>query len=125
MKKVVTGALVLFSIYGQAQKKQPMPKVQCVEMVTFKPKEDVSVDELMNAMRATNKVVKTFSGFISRTTSINEAGDFLDVVYWESREKALAAAQKVQQIPEVMKNFALIDPKSIQMHHFKVFAIQE
>lgn len=125
MNKIVTGLVVLISIYGHTQNKQPMSSVNCVEMVTFRPQQDVSTDELMKAMRATNEIVKTFSGFISRTTSINEDGEFLDLVYWESREKALSAAQKVQELPEVRKNFALIDPSSIHMQHFRVFAVQE
>jgi len=94
-------------------------------MVSFRPLENVSNETLMEAMKATNAIVKTFDGFISRTTSINEKGAFLDVVYWESKAKALEAAKKVQEVPEVMKNFALIDPQSINMQHFDIFAIQE
>lgn len=125
MKKVITGALLLFCCYAQTQKEQSMNQTKCVEIVVFRPQEEVNNEVLMKAMKATNEIVKTFDGFISRTTSMNEQGEFLDVVFWESKEKALSAAQKVQEIPEVMKNFALIDPKSIKMQHYEVFAIQE
>ena len=124
MKILLTGILVLSFINGQSQKNLSMKQVKCVEMVVFRPQKNVTKDELMQAMVATNEVVKNFDGFIHRSTSINEDGAFLDVVYWESKEQALDAASKVQQIPEVMKNFALIDPNSIKMQHFEVFSVQ-
>ena len=125
MKLLLTGFLVLASLYGHAQKNLSMKQVKCVEMVLFRPQENVNNDELMEAMMATNEIVKNFDGFIQRSTSINENGEFLDVVYWESKEQALQAAAKVQEMPEVMKNFALIDPNSIKMEHFEVFAVQD
>ena len=125
MKLLLTGFLVLTSLYGHAQKNLSMKQVKCVEMVLFRPQENVNNDELMEAMMATNEIVKNFDGFIQRSTSINENGEFLDVVYWESKEQALQAAAKVQEMPEVMKNFALIDPNSIKMEHFEVFAVQD
>lgn len=117
--------MVLTFGLGQAQKEISMKQVKCVEMVMFRPQEKVSNDELLKAMTATNKIVKNFDGFIHRSTSINDDGGFLDVVYWESKEEALEAAAKVQKIPEVMKNFALIDPNSIKMKHYEVFSVQD
>ncbi len=124
MKTVLTGILALSTFIGYAQKNSTMKRANCVEMVSFKPQKNVTDEQLMEAMRATNPIVKNFEGFISRTTSINEKGEFLDIVYWESKEQALQAAQKVQNIPEVMKNFALIDPNSITMEHFDIFESQ-
>ncbi|NQZ45331.1 MAG: hypothetical protein HRT65_13560 [Flavobacteriaceae bacterium] len=125
MKRIVTGMMVLYCLAAIAQKQEPMRIKNCVEMVVFRPNQGVSNDSLQQAMRATNAIVKEFDGFLSRTTSMNEAGEFLDVVYWESKAKALEAAEKVQHMPEVMQHFSLIDPKSISMKHFEVFAIQE
>ena len=96
-----------------------------MEVVTFKPKEGVSNEQLMEAMRSTNAIVKNFDGFLSRSIAIDQQGGFIDVVHWESLSQALRAAQQVQEIPEVMEHFALIDPKSIKMSHFEVFARQE
>ena len=125
MKYSVIGALAFMTMFGYAQNKTTMKKATSVEMVIFKPKKNVSKEQLMQAMRATNEIIKDFDGFISRSTSLNEKGEFLDVVYWENKALALAAAQKVQEIPMVLNNFALIDPQSIKMEHFDIFAIQE
>ena len=124
MKILLTGMLVLTFVSAHSQNKTVMKQVKCVEIVTFRPQENVSNDELMQAMKATNEVVQNFEGFIHRSTSIDEDGNFLDVVYWKSKELALKAASKIQEIPEVMKNFALIDHNSIKMKHFEVFSVQ-
>ena len=125
MKQVITGILACTLWMCHAQNKQTMMQATCVEVVTFRPLENVSTDNLKEAMVATNAIIKHLDGFISRTTSIDESGAFIDVVYWENKAKALQAAKTVMQIPEVAKNFALIDPKSIQMNHFEVFAMQQ
>ncbi len=124
MKLVLTGVLAFCIVHGHAQQKQNMKKASCVEVVTFRPIESVSNASLKEAMEATNTIVQNMDGFIARTTSIDENGEFIDVVYWENKWKALKAAQNIMQIPEVAKNFALIDPKSIAVKHYEIFARQ-
>lgn len=95
-----------------------------MEVVTFKTNPEYTNEQLQQAMETTNDIVKEFDGFVSRNISQNENGEFIDVVLWETKEQALNAAKQVPEIPELIKNFALIDPKSVVMKHYTIFAKQ-
>ncbi len=110
--------------YGCAQNEQEMKQATCMEVVTFRVNPNNTNEQLKEAMEATNPFVKEFDGFVSRNTSINEKGEFVDVVLWESKQQALKAAEQLMQNPELAKNFALIDPKSIVMNHYTIFSAQ-
>ena len=125
MKLVITGILACTLWIGHAQKMQTMNNATCVEVVTFRPMGNISQDSLKEAMASCNAIIKKLDGFISRTTSISETGEFTDVVLWETKAKALQAAEEAMKIPEIARNLALIDPKSIQMNHSEIFAIQQ
>mgnify|MGYP001819082821 FL=1 len=101
-----------------------MKQANCMEVVTFRVNPGNTNEELKKAMEATNQFVKEFDGFVNRNTSMSEDGEFVDVVLWESKEKALKAAEQLMQNPELAKNFALIDPKSIVMNHYTIFSAQ-
>ena len=101
-----------------------MKQANCMEVVTFRVNPDNTNEELKQAMEAANQFVKEFDGFVNRNTSMSEDGEFVDVVLWESKEKALKAAEQLMQNPELAKNFALIDPKSIVMNHYTIFSAQ-
>ncbi|WP_343485945.1 hypothetical protein [Allomuricauda sp. d1] len=122
MKLCAIGFLAFLMWNSHAQDKESMKKATCIEVVTFSPIENVAPTALEEAMKSTYEIIKTFDGFVGRTTAMDEKGTFIDVVYWESKEKALKAAEQVMQLPEVAKNFTLIDPKSIVMKHYEIFA---
>ncbi|TAI49207.1 hypothetical protein [Flagellimonas allohymeniacidonis] len=124
MKQIIIGVALMLMSYGCTQNEQEMKQASCMEVVTFKVNPNNTNEQLKQAMEATNQFIKEFDGFVSRNTSMNEEGEFVDVVLWESKAKALKAAEQLMQNPELAKNFALIDPKSIVMNHYTIFSAQ-
>lgn len=123
MKQLVTAMVAVLPFFGFTQQRSIMEaKEVCIEMVTFKKKLEYNVEETKAAMEKSNVFVEKYNGFIKRIISVNEEGLFLDIVYWESKEHAINAAQKLQQNEEFMKNFEVIDFSTVQMKHFDAFA---
>ncbi len=121
MKQLLITAFLLSITVGSAQKKTPMKKAVCIEVVTFKGAPEYSIAEVEEAMIRTQEIIKEFDGFIKRTISVNKEGEFLDIVYWESLEQAKEAASKAQQNPQIMENFKVIDFKTVAMKHYTSF----
>ncbi|WP_430906448.1 hypothetical protein [Maribacter sp. 2-571] len=99
-----------------------MKQNSCIEVVTFKGKPTLTIDEVRTALLRTTPYLKQFDGFLSRTISVNEKGDFLDVVRWEDMEKAKRAAASLPQNGELMKLMEVIDFNSVKMEHYTVFS---
>ncbi len=121
MKRLVLMALLFSTVAVSAQKQIPMTKNVCIEMVRFKGLPIHSISEVKEAMVRTNAVIKEFDGFIKRTLSVDAEGEFLDIVYWESLEQAKKAASQVQENPQLMENFKVIDFKTVTMKHYTSF----
>ena len=98
-----------------------MEKATVIEMVLFKVKEGIEIELAQKELSKVNDFLSEQEGFISRKISISDDGQFLDIVFWEDMNTAMAAANKIMQSPDAMKIFSIIDQKTQLFKHFKVF----
>ena len=64
-----------------------------------------------------NQFIKQQPGFYYRSLIKESDEQFLDIVYWESEEKAKAAGEKFMAQPWAEQMMSLIDVTSINMRH--------
>ena len=123
MKNLIIGLIVLatFGCNQPGTKKVKMGQAKTVEMVLWKAKEGISTEEAKIAIVKLNKVVASFPGFISRTTSIAEDGQFLDIVLWKDLESALKASDQVMKNEDLIPIFNTIEEKEMIFKHFEIF----
>lgn len=98
-----------------------MEKAKIVEMVLWKSKEGISIEEAKNSITTLNDFVKQQPGFISRKTALAEDGMFLDIVLWTDLASAKMASEKAMQNEETAKVFSTIDEKEMTFQHFEIF----
>ena len=98
-----------------------MKKATVIEMVLFKINEGVTIEFAQKELIRVNEFLVEQEGFISRKISISDEGQFLDIVFWTDMNSAMAAAKNLMQIPEAIKNFSVIDQKTVLFKHFTVF----
>lgn len=90
------------------------------EIVTFKFKENISMDDQKKALEKLNTCVKKFEGFISREYYFSkENKSWVDSVVWKSSDYAKKAAKQVMDDPEAAKIFSLMDEKSMMFSHYE------
>ena len=92
-----------------------------VEMVLFKLKEGVTNENAKIALTELNKFIAHRPGFISRTTSVSENNEFLDLVYWTDLKSAVSASEMAMKDPLALKSFEVIDEKTMSFEHFLIF----
>ena len=90
-----------------------------IELVSFKLKSDVDESQLADVQPAVNEWIKTQPGFYYRSLTKDTDGQYLDIVYWESEERAKAAAEHMMIQPWANDFMSLIDESSINMRHIK------
>ena len=93
-------------------------KIGEIEVVIFNTKPGYTQEEARAALESLNDCVLKFEGFIERKLAINEKGQWIDIVYWQSREHALAAAEGIMTDPNALKAFEVIEEEKMQMLHF-------
>jgi len=98
-----------------------MNKATVIEMVLFRINEGITIEFAQSELINLNKFLAEQEGFISRKISISDDGQFLDIVYWTDINSAMTAANNLMQIPEAMKNFSVIDQKTVLFKHFTIF----
>ena len=62
-------------------------------------------------------VIAAMPGYINRHFAKGENGEWIDVVIWDSRENALAAAKNIWEIPEAKPFLSLINQETINLRH--------
>ncbi len=90
------------------------------EIVSFKFKENVSMEDQKMALEKLNVCVKKYEGFKSREYYFSkDSNSWIDSVVWVSSEKAKNAADLIMKDPEARKIFSLMDDKSIVFSHYE------
>ena len=110
---------ILVALECQSQTKNDM-KSTTIEVVTFSVKAGISNEEASEKLSLLNEIVKSYDGFIKRSFSVNEEGQWIDIVHWTSKELALKAAADVAKNQKAGAVFEIIDESSISMNHYKI-----
>lgn len=88
-----------------------------LEAVFFKPRPDVSHETVLATSLALQKLVTSKTGY--RHRQLSEADNqWLDLVWWESLELALQAAQEVASDASLAPQFAIFAGAEMTMLHF-------
>ncbi|QBD75407.1 hypothetical protein EPA93_05075 [Ktedonosporobacter rubrisoli] len=88
-----------------------------IEIVIFRLQEEVTRADFLAAVDETTALLKTQTGFLSRTVSQAESGEWIDILTWESIEAAKAAAAVFQTDAAGKRFSAYLDPQLIQVFY--------
>jgi hypothetical protein len=93
-----------------------------IEVVIFRVQSTVTRADFLEAVDETTALLKTQDGFISRTVSQAESGEWLDILSWESIEAAKAATVVFQTDPAGRRFSDSLDLEQIQVFYTEVVA---
>ena len=119
MKHLIMLLAILLVLECQSQTKNDMESTT-IEVVTFRVKAGISKEEAGEKLSTLNEIVETYDGFIKRIFSVNEEGQWIDIVHWTSKELALKAAEDVAKNQKAGAVFEIIDESSISMNHYEI-----
>ena len=89
-----------------------------LELVVYKLHEGVSREQFLGTNDAVSSWNRSQPGFISRDLAYDaESERWVDVIWWETKENAGAAAELSQSSESCAPMFALIDMESALMLH--------
>jgi heme-degrading monooxygenase HmoA len=90
---------------------------ETVEIVFFRLVEGASDQAFLATAATVDHWLRRTDGFQRRVLHGDTDGNWVDVVYWDSKEKALAAAEAIMQTPEGQAFGGMINPDTIFMYH--------
>jgi heme-degrading monooxygenase HmoA len=92
-----------------------------LEVTTFKTKslDNIAVFNKLDAEIEANFTAKQ-PGFIKRQSGINENGEYVVLVYWETLENAKASMEKFMANPSVADYASMIDEASMKMSRYNI-----
>ena len=94
-----------------------------IESVTFSLADNVSDEEFLAAAEESNKYLRGCNGFVGRQISKNADGSlWLDLVFWESMDAALAAAARFNESPHITRFNSALKRGSVTISHFTIKA---
>jgi hypothetical protein len=88
-----------------------------IEVVTFKLKSDVSIEQFEQSQEGVNSFCKTQAGFIYRSLSKDDQGTWFDIVYWTDIDSAKSAGEAFMRDEKCQELSKLIDNTSVVMRH--------
>ncbi len=93
-----------------------------IEMVSFKLNENATKAQMI----ATNSAMQTFlnqqPGFLYRSLSCDDQGQWFDVVYWASLEQAQQGGEAFMKSDACATLMPLIDAESCKMRHMNALS---
>ncbi|WP_298841960.1 hypothetical protein [uncultured Roseobacter sp.] len=90
------------------------------EIVTYRVKQGVSTDALLDAARATEPFLASTGAVLSRSLSRDDDGLWTDYILWTSLEAAKATEAKAMERSEFQTFFAMMEEESTQLRHARV-----
>lgn len=99
---------------GQTSPETPSPVMEVVRVRAAKGTTD---QQLADAARATDALVRAQPGFLARHLLRDETGGWTDLVLWSGRAEAQAASARVTADPAFGPYMAAIDVSSVSMAH--------
>ncbi len=94
-----------------------MSNTHTLEAALFRLKEGTDEDAFLKATDATNVALKRYAGFIRREVLKADDGQWLDLIYWNSLEEALSAAEQILSDPSCHPFLEMLDMQSVTMLH--------
>ncbi len=92
--------------------------MQVLELVTFKTKQGVSKQQILDINKQVMEQVRQFSGFIYRSLCYKADSDtWLDVVYWQDEVAAKSAQEQFIKSKLCQQLMANVDVESTTMQH--------
>ncbi|WP_201391774.1 antibiotic biosynthesis monooxygenase [Ktedonobacter sp. SOSP1-85] len=93
-----------------------------IEVVIFHVLPDVARGDFLAAVAETTALLQTQGGFLSRTVSQAESGEWLDILDWASVEAAKKAVSVFQSDPAGQRFSSYMDPQHIQVFYTETVA---
>jgi heme-degrading monooxygenase HmoA len=93
---------------------------EIVELVLFRLAEGVTEADFLAAAQETDRWLQRQAGYLRRELSRDEAGQWADIVHWESLALAEAAAAGFMEEPAGQQMAALLAGDSVQIFHTEV-----
>ena len=90
------------------------------EIVTFRLKEGIDEVQFLSDAQATNTIVRSAPGFISRQLSKGKDNSWTDYILWQSLKDAQSAAKTIVNDPAFAPFGQAIDFDSVEMRHESV-----
>lgn len=92
-----------------------------LEIVRFRLQAGAETAAFLRAAESTGALLRRCRGFVRRMLT-EDQGHWADLVEWQDRAAAMAAAEAVMQAPEFAPFMAMIDPASVSMDHHDIRA---
>ncbi|MCW8885600.1 MAG: hypothetical protein OQK12_10150 [Motiliproteus sp.] len=92
-------------------------KPSVIELVTYQLKSGVNVQQLAETHEGVHEFLKEQPGFIYRSLSQDESGQWFDIVYWQDIATAKSAGDAFMAAPAGQALGALADMDSVVMRH--------
>jgi hypothetical protein len=97
--------------------------IKVLEQVAFQPSEGVTDERFLAAVERSSLFLRTMAGFVMRQVcKQSNSGVWLDLVYWESTEAALAAASQFNSSPETEDFNRLLKKGTVSRSHYNVLS---
>lgn len=93
-----------------------------IEVVIFQVRPTVARADFLQAVDETTALLNTQDGFLGRTVSQAESGEWLDILTWESIEAAKAAVAVFQTDPAGKCFSDYLDGEHFQVFYTEVVA---
>jgi hypothetical protein len=88
-----------------------------IELVSVKTRPGVDEADMLRAADAVMAFLSKASGFIRRELFKAGENQWVDLIYWNSREEAEAAMAQSMDQPCVLEMMRLLDESSLAMQH--------
>ena len=90
-----------------------------IEIVTMRLKDGVDQDEFVRLNKdVENNFVAVQPGFVDRETGINDDGEVVVVLHWESPEAAQGSMDKFPTAPETQEFTQILDMDTFKMTRY-------
>lgn len=95
------------------------------EIVTYRLSDGVSVQDHLDAARATRAFLTQTGAVVRRTLSVDESGLWTDHIIWTSLEAAKETEAQAMQRPEFGRFFSGMDDTSVTLRHAPILMQME
>lgn len=94
-----------------------MSQQPILEVVLFRAKAGVSDEQVLQGSAQIQPWLAGAPGYLKRTISKDDNGQWVDVVHWRTLAEAHQAAEKLMAEPSAVAFMTAIDPESVTMLH--------